>query len=57
MFGLGLILLPAIENMIFWKDRRKRYVFVTLDSGCFEIVFALLTKIIALYMQITIIEI
>lgn len=55
-FGPGFILLLAIENAVFWKDRHKRYVLVFLGPGNLKVVFTLLIKIIAFYMQVAIIE-
>lgn len=57
MFSPGLLLLPAIENAIFQEDFYEKYTFLTLDPDCFEIVIILLTKKIALHLQITIIEV
>ena len=59
MSALGpvLVFLPAIENVVLQKIRHKRYVFVALGANGLEIIFALLTEVIAFYVRIAIIEI
>lgn len=55
MLYIGLVLLPPIENAPFQKTRSKKYALMSLDRNYFQIILALLTKIITLYMQITIV--
>ena len=55
--GPGLVLLPAIENVVLQKGRCEKYVFVAFGPSGLEIVFALLTEVIAFHEQIAIIEI
>lgn len=43
--------------MILQKDRYKKYIFIALGLNDLKIVFVLLTKIIAFYIQIAIIEV
>lgn len=57
MFNPSFILLLLIENAIFQKNCYKRYAFVALSPSSFKMVFVLLTKIIAFYVQIAIIEV
>lgn len=51
------MLLPAIEDAVLQEGRRKRYAFMALGPGGLEMVFALLTKIIAFHVRIAIIEV
>ena len=55
--GPGLVLLPATEKAVLQKGRRERYAFVALGSSGLEMVFALLTEVIAFHVRIAIIEI
>lgn len=53
-FDLGLILLPTKKNSIFQEAICKRYMFNAFGSDCFKMIFALLTEVVALFMQVTI---
>lgn len=57
-----LILLPTIQDLIFWEEYYKRYLFLSfgfgdVGFGDVEVVFALHTGIIIFYMGIFLIEI
>lgn len=54
---LGLVLLLTIENMVLQESCCKRYVFEFLCFCGFKVVLALLTKVVALYIQLTIVYI
>lgn len=51
-FNPGLILLPAEVNLILEEQSYKRYAFVTLGFSDFEIVFALLIKVVIFHVQV-----
>ncbi len=53
----GLVILSLIYDLIFQESYSKRYAFVILGSGKLEIFLALQTKVIAFYVQITIVKI
>ena len=48
-------LLP-IENVVLQETWRKRYAFMFLGSGCFEMILALLIEVVAIYMRVTIVQ-
>lgn len=54
---MSFILLLLIKYLIFPKSCNKRYKFIVKGVNNLEIVFTLLTKVVAVYMQIIIIEI
>lgn len=56
-FSPGFLLLSRIKNTILKKIRCKRYVSVVFGPSGLKIVFILLTEVIALYVQIFIIEV
>ena len=49
--------MPAMENAVLQERRRKRYAFVALGPVCLKVILELLTKIIAFYVRVAIIEI
>lgn len=51
IFNFGLVLLPAGVNLIQKKQGHKKEVLRACSIGCVKIVFALLTKIVTLYMK------
>ncbi len=51
------MLLPAIEDAVFQEGRRKRYAFVAPGHGGLKVILTLMTKMIAFYMRVAIIEI
>lgn len=53
----SLMLLPMIKNPVFKKCRYKRNTLITFGTYYFKIVFALLIKIIALYVRIIIVHV
>lgn len=53
----GLVLLPLIKNAVFQEAHSKKYAFVALDLGGFKIIFALLTKVVVLHVQIALVHI
>lgn len=50
MLDAGFVLLPIIEDTVFQKTYSKKYVFVSLSSSGFKIIFALLTKVVVFNM-------
>lgn len=46
IFNLNFMQVPLIENAVFQKSSHKKYAFRAFGLNSFEIVFALLTKII-----------
>ncbi len=57
MFDLIFVLLPAKKDPIFEKGGCKRYALMAFCSSCLEIVFTLLTKVIALHVRISIVKV
>lgn len=55
VFNLGLVLLPAEVNSSPEKQGCKRDAFVDYGNSRIEMIFALLTKVIALYIQVFIV--
>lgn len=49
-FNLSFVLLPAKNNLVIEEQGRKKNIFRVRGTGYIKIIFALLTKIIALYM-------
>lgn len=52
----GLMLLPTIEDIIIYKTSSIRYLFMSLKFYNLEIGFALLTKVVAFHLRITIMK-
>lgn len=57
MLHLSLILVPIIKDAVFQESCSKIYVFMSLGSNNFKIILALLRKVVAFYMQVTIVQI
>ena len=51
------VLLPAKKNPILEKKSCKRYALMALGPSCLKMVFALLTEVIAFYVQILIVQV
>lgn len=56
-FNLDFILLPVKVNLILEQQGCKKDVLVTYDISYIEIILALLTEVVALYMQASIIQV
>lgn len=57
ILDVNLVFLPSIKNAIFQQAYNKKYAFIFLGFSNFKMIFALLIKIIAFYIQVAIIEI
>lgn len=49
VFNLSLVLLPVEVDLIVKEQNHKKDIFGVCGIGCIEIIFALLTKIVVLY--------
>lgn len=53
----SLVLLSQIYDAVFQESCSKKYAFITLGSGCFEIILALLIEVVAFYILVIIIQV
>lgn len=47
VLAAGLVLLPTIKDMTFQEACRERYALLFFDISSFEIIFRLLTEVVA----------
>lgn len=56
-FNPVFVLLPTEEDLVLKEKGCKRYMFVVLSSGRFEIVFTLLTEVVAFHAKVSIVQV